>query len=73
MFNTNSNKSQLSNERTNNWKNLSVNLKIFETSNEHIANMNFWVESKVKLLKNKTIDRDFQEKINMGRDHWKKY
>jgi hypothetical protein len=31
---------QLNNERTNDWKNLSAKLRIHETSNEHIMNMN---------------------------------
>ena len=72
LFNTNSNKSQLSNGGTNDWKNLSVKLKSHEISNEHITNMNLCVELEVRLLKKRTIDKDIQEKIDKERDHWEK-
>ena len=58
LFNTNSNKSQLNNEGNNDRKNLSVKLKSHETSNEHITNMNLWVELEVRLLKKRIIDKD---------------
>ena len=61
-MNANSNKSQLSNERTNDWKYLSVKLKNHETSTKHITNMNMWVELEERLLKKRTIDKDVQEK-----------
>lgn len=58
----NSNRSQLSNKWTNNWKNISVKLKSNETSNEHITNMNLWVESEVRLLKKNAINKDNKNK-----------
>ena len=72
LFNTKFNKNQLGNDGTKDWKNLSTKIKSHETSNEHITNMNAWVDLQVRLLKNKTIDKDIQEKINKEREHWKK-
>jgi hypothetical protein len=63
---------QLANERTNDWKNLSVKLKSHETTNEHITNMNDWVDLEMRLLKNKTIDKNVQEQVNREKDYWKK-
>ncbi|KAK2654169.1 hypothetical protein Ddye_014025 [Dipteronia dyeriana] len=34
--------------------------------------MSAWVDLQVRLLKNKTIDKDIQEKINNERERWKK-
>ncbi|XP_074561603.1 uncharacterized protein LOC141817882 [Curcuma longa] len=53
------------------WKNLSVKLKSHETSSEHIINMNTWFDIEMRLLKNKTIDQNLQEKINKEKEHWK--
>jgi len=53
-------------------KNLSAKLKSHETTNEHITNMNAWVDLEMRLSKNKTIDKSVQEKINKEKDHWKK-
>jgi hypothetical protein len=49
---------QLDSEGINNWKNLNAKLKSHETSNEHIMNMNDWVDLEMRLLKNKTIDKN---------------
>jgi hypothetical protein len=34
--------------------------------------MNDWVDLKMRLLKNKTIDKNIQEQINKEKDHWKR-
>ncbi|XP_042386310.1 uncharacterized protein LOC121977979, partial [Zingiber officinale] len=62
---------QLANEGCRDWKNLSAKLKSHETSSEHIINMNIWFDIEMRLLKNKTIDQNLQEKINKEKEHWK--
>jgi hypothetical protein len=64
---------QLDNERTNDQKYLSTKLRSHKTSNKHIMNMNDWVDLKMRLLKNKTIDKNIKEQINKEKDHWKEY
>jgi hypothetical protein len=56
----------------NDWKSLSVKLKSHETTNEYITNINDWVDLEMRLLKNKTIDKNVQEQVNREKDHWKK-
>ncbi len=34
--------------------------------------MNAWVDLEIRLLKNRTIDKDMQEKINKEKEHRKK-
>ena len=34
--------------------------------------MNAWIDLEMRLLKNKTIDKNFQEQVNKEKDHWKK-
>jgi hypothetical protein len=34
--------------------------------------MNDWIDLEMRLLKNKTIDKNVQEQINKEKDHWKK-
>ena len=34
--------------------------------------MNVWVDLELRLLKNKTIDKNLQEQINKEKDHWQK-
>jgi hypothetical protein len=34
--------------------------------------MNDWIDLEMRLLKNKTIDKNVQEQINREKDHWKK-
>ena len=63
---------QLANEGTNDQKNLSAKLKSHETTNEHITNMNDWVNLEMRSLKNKTIDKNVQKQVNRDKDHWKK-
>ena len=72
MFNSDCNRSKLANERTKDWRNLGVKLKSHETTNEHITNMNTWIDLEIRLLKNKTIDKNIQEQINKETDHWNK-
>ncbi|KAK4586177.1 hypothetical protein RGQ29_023396 [Quercus rubra] len=63
---------QLTNEGTNDWRNISNKIKNHETSKEHVTNMNAWIDLEMRLLKNKTIDKNFQEQLNKEKDHWKK-
>ncbi|KAK4593638.1 hypothetical protein RGQ29_017659 [Quercus rubra] len=63
---------QLTNEGTNDWRNISNKIKNHETSKEHVTNMNAWIDLEMRLLKNKTIDENFQEQVNKEKDHWKK-
>ncbi|KAL4629214.1 hypothetical protein ACB092_05G292000 [Castanea dentata] len=72
LFNSKSNTNQLANGGTKDWKNISSILKNHETTNEHITNMNTWIDLELRLLKNKTIDRNVQEQIKKEKDHWKK-
>ncbi|KAK4551218.1 hypothetical protein RGQ29_032460 [Quercus rubra] len=57
---------------TNDWRNISNKIKNHETSKEHVTNMNAWIDLEMRLLKNKTIDKNFQEQVNKEKDHWKK-
>ena len=63
---------QLTNEGTKDWRNISNKIKNHETSKEHVTNMNACVDLEMRMLKNKTIDKDLQEQINKEKDHWKK-
>ncbi|KAM3750799.1 hypothetical protein ACB098_04G061300 [Castanea mollissima] len=54
---------QLSNEGTNDWRNISNKIKNHKASKEHVTNMNAWIDLEMRLLKNKTIDKNFQEQI----------
>ncbi|KAK4581484.1 hypothetical protein RGQ29_024923 [Quercus rubra] len=63
---------QLTNEGTNDWRNISNKIKNHETSKEHVTNMNACIDLEMRLLKNKTIDKNFQEQVNKEKDHWKK-
>ena len=64
--------SQLCNEGTKDWKNISSKIRNHETTREHITNMNTWLDLKTRLSKNKTIDKNIQEQINKEKDHRKK-
>lgn len=72
LFNTSCSKNQLSDEGTRDWKNLNSKLKSHETTNEHITNMNAWVDLEARLSKRKTIDKDVQERIDKEKEHWQK-
>ena len=55
---------QLTNEGTNGWRNISNKIKKKKKTKEHITNMNAWIDLEIRLLKNKTIDKNVQEQIN---------
>ena len=63
---------QLTNEGTNDWRNISNKIKNHETRKEHVTNMNAWIDLEMRLLKNETIDKNFQEQVNKEKDYWKK-
>ena len=63
---------QLTNKGTNDWRNISSKIKNHETSKENVTNMNAWIDLEMRLLKYKTIDKNFQEQVNKEKDHWKK-
>lgn len=71
IFNVVSCTSKLANEGSKDWRNLSVKLKSHEIMNEHITNMNAWIDLEMRLLKNKTIDKHVQEQINRDKEHWR--
>ncbi|PON35871.1 Zinc finger, TTF-type [Parasponia andersonii] len=73
LFNTKHSTSQLSNEGSNDWKNLSSKLKSHKTTNEHITNMSAWIDLELRFSNNKTIDINIQEKINREKEHWKNF
>ncbi|KAL5560372.1 hypothetical protein UlMin_036583 [Ulmus minor] len=64
LFSTKSNMTQLGNEGTKDWKTLGTKLKSHETSNEHIMNMSIRFDLELKLSKDRTIDREVQQRIN---------
>ena len=72
LFNTNCSKNLFNDEGTRDWKNLSSKLKSHERTNEHITNMNAWVDLEARLSKRKTIDKDVQERIDKEKEHWQK-
>ena len=71
LFNSEPCTSQLANQGTRDWRNLSGNLKRHETSSEHITNINTWSDLQIRLKKNKTIDKSVQEQINKEKDRWR--
>ncbi|XP_062113370.1 uncharacterized protein LOC133824494 [Humulus lupulus] len=73
LFHSNStnNMNQLGNEGIKEWRNLDARLKTHETSNEHIFNMNAWIDLELRPANNKTIDKSVQERINKEKEHWR--
>ncbi|GKD61105.1 zinc finger MYM-type protein 1-like protein [Tanacetum coccineum] len=71
LFNTAPCKSKLAKEGSNDWRNIGAKLKKHETSTEHITNMSAWFDLETRLKKDKTIDKDLQERINKDKEHWK--
>ena len=51
-------------------RNLNAELKTHETSNEHIIDMSVWANLGIRLLKNKTIDKNVLDQINKEENHW---
>ena len=71
LFNVVSCTSKLANKGSKDWRNLSAKLKSHEITNEHITNMNAWIDLEMRLVKNKTIDKHVQEQINKDRERWR--
>ncbi|KAL5548089.1 hypothetical protein UlMin_003320 [Ulmus minor] len=71
LFNTKSNVTQLGNKGTKDWKTLGTKFKSHETSNEHIMNMSTWFDLELRLLKDRTINREVQQRINKEKKHWR--
>ncbi|KAL5169782.1 Zinc finger MYM-type protein 5 [Glycine soja] len=71
LFNVVSCTSKLVSEGSKDWRNLSAKLKSNEITNEHIINMNAWIDLEMRLVKNKTIDKHVQKQINRDREHWR--
>ncbi|KAL5581805.1 hypothetical protein UlMin_014247 [Ulmus minor] len=71
LFGIKSCTNKIGNEGTKDWKNLGAKLKSHETSVEHISNMNSWIDLEMRLLNNKTIDKDMQEQISKEKEHWR--
>jgi hypothetical protein len=71
LFNSEFCTNQLANQGIIDWRNLSGKIKRHETSSEHITNMKTWNDLQIRLLKNKTIDKNVQELINKEKDRSK--
>ncbi|KAL5568526.1 hypothetical protein UlMin_025101 [Ulmus minor] len=71
LFGIKSCTNKIGNDGTKDWKNLGAKLKSHETSVEHISNMNSWIDLEMRLLNNKTIDKDMQEQISKEKEHWR--
>ena len=71
LFKQEENTFQLTNEGTNDWKNISYRLKSHKISNEHMQNMRRWIELERRLQNNLTIDKTLQYQINKDREHWR--
>ena len=71
LFYSKSSISQVSNKGYRDWKNIGSKLRSHEISNEHITNMDRWIDLQTRLLKNKTIDNKIQEQIKKEKEHWK--
>ncbi|XP_021761381.1 uncharacterized protein LOC110726226 [Chenopodium quinoa] len=53
------------------WLVYSKKLKLHENSVEHMTNMNTWNETRVRLEKNKGINKDLQEAISKEKERWR--
>ncbi|XP_062005752.1 uncharacterized protein LOC133722916 [Rosa rugosa] len=71
LFKTARSRSQLASEGIRDWKHLGTTLNLHENSSEHLINLRTWVELRVRLNKNQTIDKELQELIKKDTEHWK--
>jgi len=62
--------SLLSTIGTNNWKCLSENLKSHERSSQHLKSVQIWMELKLRISENSTIDKAHQSAIEKEKQHW---
>ena len=71
LFKSHGNVSLLANQGLRDWKHIGDRLKGHEKSEEHMANMRTWNESKVRLQNNLTIDKEFQHEITKEKERWR--
>ncbi|XP_052622865.1 uncharacterized protein LOC128128093 [Lactuca sativa] len=71
LFKTIRTKSSLATEGIKDWKHLSETLKQHENNPDHMDNLRTWNETRIRLNKNETIDKEIQEMIKKDTEHWK--
>ncbi|KAI3508749.1 hypothetical protein L1887_23762 [Cichorium endivia] len=71
LFKTVRTKSKLAFEGLNDWKHLSERLRQHENSSDHMINLRTWTETRIRLNKCETIDKELQEMIKKDTEHWK--
>ncbi|CAN6584094.1 unnamed protein product [Malus baccata var. baccata] len=64
-------KGQLANDGYRDWTHLNVRLKEHENSFDHISNMTTWIDLRLRLQKNETIDKVVQDQIKKEKEHWR--
>ncbi|XP_068321289.1 uncharacterized protein [Pyrus communis] len=64
-------KGQLANEGYKDWTHLSVRLKEHEISSDHISNITTWIDLRLRLEKNETINKAVQDQIKKEKEHWR--
>ena len=71
LFKAARSRSNLAMEGINDWRHLGEKLKEHENSSEHLINLKTWNETRIRLNKNETIDKELQEMIKKDTEHWK--